>query len=501
LSSLTSKVLTSLGWVFTNIAAKNAIQFVRMVVLWGGLLEPEEFGLNAMAWVAIGGFSLLQDMGFLSALIQRKTDLEAATSVTWYANVFIRLVVFALLFFTAPLVAASFNPASKLELIAVLRVASLSIVLGSLTSVNQALLRKRFQFKRLLVVDTSAVLVLTGTQILLAYLGHGVWSLVYGHLASVATRTILLWCLSPIRLGRFDLRVAKEMWRFGMHMSFATVGLWLIKNMDYFLVGRYLGEAALGLYTLAFKLSDLIAVNVARTLGTVLFPAFAEIGHDYDRVRSAWLRAVRYSMVGIVPMGVALITFAPEIVLVFFPERTIVTVPMAILTLFALCRGVGVPLGDLAKGIGKPVILTRVVFFHVVVMAPILFVVTTNVVGTRMGLIAVSVVVSGSAIFAISLSLFLTSREVKFTARQVVSALLPAVTSGLVMGVSGWGAKALFFALAPGVPTLLVLVVAGILSLCAYGISLLLLFPSVATELRRVFERRRAGKKEKVGPA
>lgn len=501
MSSLTSKVLTSLGWVFTNIAAKNAIQFVRMVVLWT-VLKPEDFGLNFMAWVAIGAFSLLQDMGFLSALIQRKTDIEAAISVTWYTNVVIRLAVYTLLFFSAPLIAASFNPASELELVRVLRVASISVVLGALASVNQALLRKRFQFKRLLVVDTSAVLVLSGSQILLAYLGYGVWSLVYGHLASVVTRSLLLWLLAPIRIGGFDLRVAKEMFHFGMQMSFSTVGLWLIKNMDYFLVGRYLGEAALGYYGLAFKLSDLIAVNVARMLGSVLFPAFAEIGHDYPRVRSAWLRSVRYSMVGIVPMGVALMTFAPEIVLVFFPEQTIVVVPMVILTLFALCRGVGVPLGNLAKGIGKPVILTRVVLCHILVMAPLLLVVTTGVTGIRMGLIAVSLVVSGSAIFAISLSLFLTSREVKFTARQVVWALLPAVTSGLVMAGAGWVGKELLGVFAPGAPTLLVLVVAGMFSLCFYVTSLRLLFPSVISELRRVLERRRGEKKEKVpGPA
>jgi O-antigen/teichoic acid export membrane protein len=468
---------------------------------------------------------MLQDMGFLSALIQRNRDLEAAISVTWYANVAGRLAFYALLFFTAPLVAACFPLAEKGELIAVLRVASLGVVIGALGSVNQALLRKRFQFKRLLVVDSGEVLTLAGVQIGLACLhkyhivdlGHAVWSLVYGHLAAMVVRTIILWWVLPIRIGRFDVRVAKEMFHFGMHMSFSTVGLWLIKNLDRLFVGRYMGQTALGYYTLAFTLSNMIAVNVARMLGTVLFPAFAEIGHDYDRVRGAWLQAVRYSMVGIVPLGAAVITFAPEILLTFFPQRTIVTVPLAILTVCAVARGVGVPLGDLAKGIGKPAILTRVAFWHVVVLAPLLFVVTSDVFSARTVLmvaslavsgssslavlIAVSLVVSGSTIFAISLSLFLTSREVKFTARQVIGALRPSATSGLAMVGSGWVAKKAFFALVPGAPAVLVLLVAGTLSLCVYGLSLRLLFPSVAAELLRLAKGRRGEKQQKVpGP-
>ena len=223
----------------------------------------------------------------------------------------------------------------------------------------------------------------------------------------MVVRTIILWWVLPIRIGRFDVRVAKEMFHFGMHMSFSTVGLWLIKNLDRLFVGRYMGQTALGYYTLAFTLSNMIAVNVARMLGTVLFPAFAEIGHDYDRVRGAWLQAVRYSMVGIVPLGAAVITFAPEILLTFFPQRPIVTVPLAILTVCAVARGVGVPLGDLAKGIGKPAILTRVAFWHVVVLAPLLFVVTSDVFSARTVLMVASLAVSGSSSLAVLIAVSL----------------------------------------------------------------------------------------------
>jgi len=45
-------------------------------------------------------------------------------------------------------------------------------------------------------------------------------------------------------------------------------------NLDYLLVGRYLGSVALGLYTLAFRLPDLLILQFSRVLGEVVFPIF-----------------------------------------------------------------------------------------------------------------------------------------------------------------------------------------------------------------------------------
>lgn len=493
--TLTSRVLTSLAWIFTNIFARNGIQFVRMWVLWK-LLSPRDFGLNSMAWIAISGVVLLQDMGFASALIQRKKDLEAAISVTWYANIVIRGLMFLVLYLIAPAMSENMG---EPELTSILRWASFSVVLGAAGTANETLLRKNFQFRKVLVVDLAEAVVLTVVQIVTAWMGHGVWSLVYGTLASVAVRSLVLWRIAPIKVGRFDVRVAKEMFHFGKHMTLSTLGLWLIKNMDYYLVGKFLGAAALGLYTLAFKLSDMIAVNVVRQLGSVLFPAFSEIGNDHQRAKAAWGKAVRYSLALVMPMGVGLIVFSEEIVLSFFKKGGMeVALPVSILTVFALCRSVGSPLGDLAKGIGKPQILTQVVLWHVLLMAPLLYFITAHLgLDQRAGLVAVSCAVSGCAIFAISLSFYLTSRVVRFKAMEVVAALLPAVVAGTAMALVGWGVRfGVSAAFGPrGLKPLLVLVLGGGLSGLVYVVVLALAFPSIFKGLKDSLRRRRERKR------
>lgn len=526
MAGLSGKVLRSLGWVFANMATKNALQFVRTVVLWR-ILTEEDFGLNGMAWLAINGFALLQDMGFQSALIQRKSDLPEAVSVAWYANVAIRSTVYALLFVLAPLIAAHFG---EPEVCPILRVASLAILINSFGSANEALLRKNFQFERILVVESLELLVQVASQIVLALLGFRVWSLVYGVVISAAARSLLLWRIAPIRLVRFQPRVAWEMFHFGKHMTLSTLLLWLINNMDYYFVGKFLGKAALGFYTLAYKLAFMLSANVAKGLGAVLFPAFSEIGDDLERVRAAWLRSIRYSMAVMVPMALGMILFSRPIIATFYkPKCDVIVAAFSILTVAALFRGVGVPVGDLQKGIGRPYLLTLVAFVHAVSMAPVLGLVTAlaapatrALIGSfgldaiesgiawtlvypahlRGSLAAASAAITATTFFAgLGLALVLTSRYVPYTAGQVFTALSPSLASGCAMAAAALGAKAAFAVLLPSAPPPIVLLVGAPFSFAAYVATMIVGFPSVYGDLKRLLSRARRQAPEPQAPA
>ena len=512
--TLSTRVINSLGWVFTNILARNLLQMVRIWVLWR-ILDARDFGLNNMAWLAINFFTIIQDLGFSAAYIQRKTDLDKAISVVWYTNVGIRVVVYAILFVLAPFIAADMKEPLVSPLI---RWGSISILISSFGNASEVVLRKNFQFRSILIVETLELIVQIAVNVAFALGGLGVWSLIYGSIAAAVAKSFLLVWFSPVRVGRFHWPVAKDMFHYAKHMTVSTLLIWLIMHMDNYFVGKMLGAAALGFYTLAFTVAHLIATNVGRLLGSVLFPAFSEIGHDPERVRSAWLRASRYSMVVLVPMGVGMIVFSPEIVLGFFPPECDVSIfPISILAVFALCRGLGATLGDLAKGIGKPRILTRIAFWHALLMAPLLALAASSarplveaalglaerapweasileiVFGRAplaVGLIAVSAVVSGTAFFAMALSFTLLSREVHFTAREVWRALAPSFVAGAAMATVGWLGKAALD-LVVDTPPLVRLVLAGGFSGVVYGLVLWFRFPEVPAHLKGLLARRR----------
>jgi O-antigen/teichoic acid export membrane protein len=492
--SLTSKVIDSLRWIFTNIAAKNGMTFLRTFVLWK-LLDRRDFGLMTMAWSAIAAFDLLQDAGFGQELIRRKDDLDKAISVTWYANIAIRGVICAVLCCAAPWIALYYR---EPDLTPLVRVGSVAIVISAFGNVNETLLRKRFQFKRILAVEAVEVIVLTVTQVAFALLRFGAWSLVYGTIAQNIARAIMLWWLAPIRVGRFDPRVAKEMFHFGKHMTFFACGQYLIRNIDYILIGRYMGAAALGVYTLAFRLSEMISTNVIRSFGSVLYPALAEVAHDMDRLRGAWLRSVRFSMLIVTPLAIGLMLFSSEVIRVFYAGQEIAIIPLAVLVTFSYFRGVGSPAGDLAKVIKHPEFLTQAVLMHAAFMgAAIYFVVAYLNLGLEGGLIAVSAAVAAAPIIGVGANLVSTSRIVKFTPKQLLGAVLPSSAAGLVMAAGTLAAKWMTYEVFPAIPRIVVLIALGLFALVLYVIALLKMFPSTAQELRGILERRKKDEKKR----
>lgn len=519
MASLTTRILNSLVWVLSNVVVANGITFVRTMVLWR-FLQASDFGLNATIWMVIQSLSFLQDMGFSQALVQRRTDVEAAAAVTWYANFFINLALYVFFFVLAPVIATHFE-APELELL--IRVASLTLLVRGVGTTSFALLRREFRFKTILWVNTSELVLATSAQIALAVNGFGVWGLVWGHLAGVALRAALLIKVRPIRLGKPDLQVGREMFRFGKHVTLSALFLWLIKNMDNYFVGKHLGMVALGFYSLAYRLSHLISSQVMRMLGAVLFPAFSEIGNDYGRARNAWLKASRYCMILITPMAVGLMVFAPEIILGFYPQKCgIAVIPTIVLTFFALCRGFGTTLGDLARGVGKPELVSRAASIHMCIMAPALYLAVHAVDGlTALGatmfepgspttlwftallaasslqisLVAVSAAVSGTAIFAIAWTFYECSRETGLTVSTAFRAVVPALGAGGVMVVAAGLAKAAVYSFSGG--RLVALFLAGPLSLVVYAACIWFFYPDVVRELRSILQKRKTDARKK----
>ena len=497
--------------------ATNGLSFVRTIVLWR-FLEASEFGLNATVWLVIQSLALLQDMGFAQALIQRRTDLEKATAVTWWVNLATYLVVYAVLFVLAPLAASHFE---QPVLTALIRVAALGPLVRALGGTSFVLLRREFQFQRVLAVNTTEVLCSTAAQIGFVAAGLGVWGLVYGHLVGVAVRSTLSLIARPIRLVRPDLRVAREMFHFGKHVTLSSFFLWLVKNIDNYFVAKHLGMVALGFYTLAYRLSHLISGRVTRLFGAVLFPAFAEIGDDRDRARRAWLLATRYCMIVVTPLGLGLMVFAPELIRGVYPQECSIAIgPTVVLTAFAMCRALGITLGDLARGIGRPELVSRAAFWHLVIMLPVLLLAVraadfaTWLVGwlvepgpdgrfflhllaaaarPEVSLFAVSLAVSATGLFAISYTFVRCVHVGALEGGDGWEALRPSVWAGAVMTVAGLVTKSLVYAVVDR--PLFVLLLASPVTLLFYGLALRVAFPDLVREIWRMVAARRGAEK------
>lgn len=251
------------------------------------LLDPVEFGLVAMAnlFLRFGGY--FANMGMSQALIQKAdlTDNDVRSAFT--SSVLLGLAFFAIMYFTAPLAAAIFKTP---DVIPVVKVLSLTFLFSSLSTTSGSLLRRQLKFQQVSILSIIVFVVTAAVAIILAFMGYGVWSLVYSHIVSSILSSILSYALVRHSLKLyFNWQTYKPLFAFGGKISVISLLEFIGLNTDTALIGRYLGASLLGIYSRASMLIQLPLYGLNHSISKVLFPAFSSIQKDITKLRRVYL--------------------------------------------------------------------------------------------------------------------------------------------------------------------------------------------------------------------
>ena len=355
-TSLTGRTLTGALWSLGGRFSIQAVQFIGTVVL-SRFRAPREEGLGASVTVFVAFAALLTDFGIGPCVVHLKSptaaDLATAFWINAVSGTFLRLLLIAL----SPLIAeAMHQPALR----GLLSLGSLNFTL-SVSAVHIALLERRLMFARLLVLECSAAVVGLAASIALAVAGVGASSLVWGSIATTVVTSIGAFVAVPWRPSRTFTRSAwRRLWAFsGGLFGFNVVNYWG-RNGDNLVVGRALGAMALGLYSRAYGLMLFPVFTVSTALGRVLFPALAQLTAEPERIRAAYLRALRGSTAVGFPMSIGLACLAPSLVIVAYGERWAAAGPLLVaLSLAGPPQIVNGTVGALLKAQGATGLLFR----------------------------------------------------------------------------------------------------------------------------------------------
>lgn len=275
-------------WMVASRVVTQGSRFLVSVIL-ARLLTPEAFGVVAVAMTTVVALEIVKDLGTGAALIQRSEVSQRLLSSVFYLNVVAGFVAAALMVIGAPLIAGFFETPDATP---VVRAFAAVLAIGGLTQVHHALLRRRMRFGGVAAVEMTGAVANGVVSILLAALGLGVWSMVWGNLAAVVLGSVVAWVVSAWRPSRqlalADLRAIAG---FSLHTAAYNVTTFALENTDKILVGRWLGTAPLGVYTLAQRTISYPLESISRVLMQVLFPAFARAQNDDEVLRKGYTRA------------------------------------------------------------------------------------------------------------------------------------------------------------------------------------------------------------------
>jgi O-antigen/teichoic acid export membrane protein len=354
LSSALSQA-TARGAIWTGIASAS-ISLLRLAILaiLARLLAPADFGLLTAATFFVDLSNIIHELGFSAAIIQKQKMEDEYLSTAFWTSQGMGVALCLLLTAISPLVAWFYrNPPVR----TVLMVLSLSFVIMPLGLLQKVLLQKQLDFRRVAVAEVGAVLAMGGISIGMAWQGLGVWSLVWGSIGQKATEVVLLWVLHPWHPSRIWNRVAfKELFGFGVNVVGERIANYLNANLDYPLVGRLLGEAALGYYSFAFQLMQLPLTRISILVSRVTFPAFSLVQDEQERLQRGYLTTVRYISLLTFPLLAGLFWTAPELMGLigggskWYPA----ILPLRIMCPAGMIKSVVSTVGSILKAKGRP---------------------------------------------------------------------------------------------------------------------------------------------------
>lgn len=302
-------------WSSLEITARYGTQFAVMLVL-ARLLSPADFGLLAILLVFTSLGALLVDSGFGTALIQRHNITDDDETTVFLSACITGIVAALALVAAAPVIAHFFSQPGLLQ---ATRVIALVLPLGALASVPDALLTKKMDFRARAGAELIASLCSGSLAILLAVRGFGVWSLICQAIASILTRTIMLWlsCRWWPR-GRFSVVSFRRLFGFGSFMLLSNLLNTFATRLQTVLIGRLFSASELGLYSLAQSTQSVPASLMSNLLNRVGLPIFSSFGGAACKLREGLRISLRMAMFVFVPCmaGIALVS-RPLIALLF----------------------------------------------------------------------------------------------------------------------------------------------------------------------------------------
>lgn len=332
-SDIKRKAVIGILWSSVERFSVQGIQFAIMIIM-ARVLSPVDYGLVGMLTVFLAVSQSLVDSGFSQALIRKHDRTEIDNSTTFYFNLITGIILYLILFFSAPSIADFYNVR---ELASITRWIGLSVIFNSLVVVQRAQLAISVDFKTLAKASLTAVIISGTIGIIMAYNGYGVWSIVCQQLLNLGVNACLLWFLSHWRpLWAYSWKSFNELFSFGSKLLLSGLIDTVYRNIFQIVIGKRFSAADLGYYTRAHQFADFPSTNLTGILQRVTYPVLCSIQDDDERLALIYRRFLRLSAFVIFPLLVGLSALAKPLVLLLLNKQWEFTAPLLQIICFTM---------------------------------------------------------------------------------------------------------------------------------------------------------------------
>ncbi|HEY7831346.1 MAG TPA: oligosaccharide flippase family protein [Solirubrobacteraceae bacterium] len=475
--SLKEATLSGVRWLMLTRVASEALGLVAMVAL-ARHISPAAFGHAAVALIFLPLAAILTFEGFASALVQREEidadHLQAATLMSLLGGALLSALALGL----TPIL---WRPVFGVQTAALMALASPVFLLAGIGGVPRALLWRRLDFRRMGLIDTASLIVGSVLAVALALEGVQARAIIWGALAQVAVRSLLLLATAPPPPPRLRLRAQREIGAFGVPAALAGLVDVLFRNVDYAILAARLPAAQTGIYWRAFNLGVVYQDKLSGVMMQLAFPVYSRT-ESHTQLRGLHERATKVHAAVIFPLLAMLIVVAPVLIpWLLGPQWAPSVVPTQILAVAGMVAAILTGYPQVMLALGHPHALLR---FNVAMLLGYAAVV---LLASSHGLIVVAVAVTAFyLVILIGVYRLLLSRYLGISIRGLISELAPALGGCLALASIAMPLRIL---LAPTLAAPFVVVLVGVSGLLAYMLALRVVSPAVWRDLHMLLAR------------
>lgn len=305
-------------WNFIEKILSEGAHFIIGIIL-ARLLLPSDFGLIGMLAIFVAISNVFIDGGFAKALIQKKECADIDYSTAFVSNIVVSLIIYGILFVSAPWIAVFYQEPILTDLT---RVLALNFVLGSFNIVQRARLMSKVDFKSLAKIKVASMIVGGIVGVVMAYTGFGVWALVGQTISATLLQIIVFPFFSKWKPSlRFSMESFRNLFGFGSKLMITGVYSVIINNISTIAIGRAYRSSQLGFYTRASQFSQLISFTVNDVLGNVTFPVLSHLQDDKDHMVSVYRKVLYLTAMIIFPIMILCTLLAKPIIILLLTEK------------------------------------------------------------------------------------------------------------------------------------------------------------------------------------
>jgi len=414
-----------MAWSMIGRISAQGVQFIIGIIL-ARILSPEEYGTIGLLIVFIAFMQVFVDSGFGKALIQKQDRTQIDLSTVFFFNIGISLISYFLLWLSAPFIADFYG---NIALKNLLRVLSISLFTSAMFSVHQTIFTIKLDFKTIAKINliTTSLSGLIG--VLLAYIGYGVWALVFQILIKSIFSAILMWLYIDWKpMFFFSKSSIKSMFPYGSRLLLSSLLNMSVNNFSNLFIAKFTSIKNLGYYSRGTQFADIIFTLFSSVLDSVLLPSLSKIQNERKRLVLLTKSTIKSAALISFPVLIGLAVVSQPLVKILLGDKWLMSVPiMQILCLARLITIISVININVLYVIGRTDLALRQQYLKIIVRILLL------VIALNFGILYVALAELFSTMIHFFINTYYPGKILQYGPFQQIKNLSKILFSSLVM--------------------------------------------------------------------